>query len=55
MDYAGQEITDYLRRILGELGLQFQTSRERDIVRDIKEKLCYVALDYDAEMKKEPE
>lgn len=49
MEIAGRVITDYAQKLLLEGGHSFTSTAELEIVKDIKEKLCFVAQDYTTE------
>lgn len=44
IDIAGRDVTNHLQLLLRKSGYYFHTSAEKEIVRQIKEKSCYIAL-----------
>jgi len=49
-DLAGRDLTEYMVKLLNEVGLNLNSSAESEIAKRIKEDLCYVAMDPIAEM-----
>jgi actin-related protein len=51
MDIAGRVLTEYLQKLLTEsINKNFTSSAEMEIVKNIKEELCFVASKYDEEL-----
>ncbi|XP_003765229.1 actin, clone 302-like [Sarcophilus harrisii] len=44
-DFAGRDVTNYLSRLLLERGIHLVNTGNKDVVTDIKERLCYVIPD----------
>lgn len=45
IDVAGRDVTEQMQLLLRKAGHVLQTSAEKEVVRMIKEKVCYVSLD----------
>lgn len=54
IDLAGRDLTGWMAKLLQQRGYSFTTSAEMEIVRDIKQQLCYVAEDYEKELANAP-
>jgi actin len=52
---AGRDLTDFLVKLMTERGHSFTSSAEREIVRDMKEKTAFIAIDFEACMKEAQE
>ena len=50
-NYAGKNLTLYMQELLCEVGYRAYTTYEKEIVKAIKEKVCYVAIDFDEDIK----
>ena len=51
LDIAGRHITEYLIKLLQMKGYSFNSSADFELVREIKEKYCFVSCDIDSDRK----
>lgn len=53
LPYSGKDISERLRKIMAEeRGINLVSQCQLETVREMKEQLCYIALDYEAEKAK---
>ncbi|XP_025863483.1 actin-related protein T3 [Vulpes vulpes] len=55
LNLAGLDLTNYLMMLLKDHGIMLLSAADRKIVADIKETSCYVVMNYEEEMAKNPE
>lgn len=52
IDIGGRTLTRFMEKILGERGFSADSSIRRELVRALKEKACFVSLDYKEDLKR---
>ena len=52
IDISGRTLTRFMEKILGERGFSADSSIRRELVRALKEKACFVSLDYKEDLKR---
>jgi len=52
LELGGKALTRYMEKILGEIGFSADSSIRRELVRALKEKACFVSLDYKEDLKR---
>ncbi|XP_030837894.1 actin-5 [Strongylocentrotus purpuratus] len=50
VNFGGRDLTQHMMKMLNDRGYSFVTTAEREVVREIKEKVCYIAQDFEKEM-----
>jgi actin-related protein len=48
---AGRDLTQHLRELLNQRGYNFTTAADLEIVKNMKEQVCYVVNDYAAALR----
>lgn len=54
LDLAGRDLTEYMIKLLNEVGVILSREEGKIYAKFIKEKACFVALDFEEELKKVP-
>ena len=54
LNIGGKQLTEYLIKLFSNRGYQFHTTAEKEIVRDTKEKLCFVPEKHEDEWSDSP-
>ena len=49
-DIGGRDLTEFIKKLIIEKILKLSTNVQREIIKDIKEKACYVAFDFEDEL-----
>uniref|UniRef100_A0A1A9VRY3 Actin n=1 Tax=Glossina austeni TaxID=7395 RepID=A0A1A9VRY3_GLOAU len=50
LNLAGKDLNEYLMRLINQRGYSLSTTTEKELVRDMKETMCYVSQDFEREL-----